>query len=56
MEWLKGKKTYIVAVAAGIATIAAALGYIDNSVYTTIMGLLGAGGLATMRAGVEKNK
>ncbi|MEQ8504573.1 MAG: hypothetical protein RIB80_04555 [Rhodospirillales bacterium] len=53
MEFLKGKKTYLVAVAAGIVTVVQALGYIDAEMAATIYGLLGAGGLATLRAGVS---
>jgi len=49
---LAGKKTYIVAVALGLATIARALGLIDDQTFTAIQGLLAATGLATLRAGV----
>lgn len=50
---LKGKKTYIVALLVAVATAAHQLGYIDAAMYTTALGLLGAGGLATLRAGVK---
>jgi hypothetical protein len=49
---LSGKKTYIVAVALGLATFARALGLIDDQSFTAIQGLLAATGLATLRAGV----
>lgn len=49
MHILKGRKTYIVAVAAGLVTVAQVLGLIDAELAITIYGLLGAGGLATLR-------
>ena len=54
MDFLSGKKTYIIAVLAGIVVAVQSLGYIDNDMATTILGFLGAGGLATLRAGVSK--
>lgn len=53
LEKLKGKKTYIVAVLAGIATSLLSLGIIDNSTYLTVMGFLNSGAIATLRAGIE---
>jgi len=53
---MKGKKTYIVAGVAGVLTAAHMLGYIDTEAYTAYMGLLGAGGLATLRMGVASIK
>jgi len=49
---LGGKKTYLIALAVGLVTAAQALGWIDAEVYQVILGFLGAGGLATLRAGV----
>jgi hypothetical protein len=54
IDALKGKKTYILAAASGIVTAAHMLGFIDAEMWASIMGLLGAGGLATLRAGVAK--
>ena len=51
---LTGYKTYIVAAAMAAATAAKALGWIDEAVFQTVMGLLGASGVATLRAGVAK--
>ena len=51
----EGYKTYIVAAGIGLATFARVLGWIDNSTYEILLGLLGAGGLATLRAGVTKS-
>ena len=53
MDWFKGKKTYIVAALAGIVTAVYTLGYIDVETYTTVMGFLGAGSIAALRAGVK---
>lgn len=55
MERLQGKKTYILAAALGLATFARVMGWLDDSLYQTILGLLGAGGLAALRAGVTKS-
>jgi len=49
---LGGKKTYLIALAVGLVTAAQALGWIDSEIYQVILGFLGAGGLATLRAGV----
>lgn len=54
MEWLSGKKTYILAVLAGIVTAAYTLGYLSVETYTAVMGFLGAGGVATLRLGMDK--
>jgi len=56
MDWLNGKKTYLIAIAIGAVSVVHQLGWIDSAAYTTIVGLLGAGGLGTLRAGVEKGK
>ena len=52
---LNGWKTYLCAVGIGIVTTAKALGYLDEASYQTIVGMLGAGGLAALRAGVAKS-
>ena len=51
---LEGKKTYLVALLVGVLTVVQSLGYMDMSSYQMIMGLLGAGGLASLRAGMKK--
>jgi len=56
MSFLSGRKTYVVAAIAGLLTVAHSLGWIDSTSYSTLMGLFGAGGLAALRAGVNKNK
>jgi hypothetical protein len=51
MEWLKGKKTYVIAIATFVIGGLSALGYtVPEYVYV----LLGAIGLGTLRAGVGK--
>lgn len=52
---LSGKKTYLIAGGVALAAAAHALGWIDDVVYQAVLGLLGAGGLATLRAGVTKS-
>ena len=49
-----GYKTYLCALGIGLATAAKVLGWIDEATYQTIVALLGAGGLAALRAGVNK--
>ena len=53
---LSGKKTYIVAGLVGLATAIYHLGYITSDLYVAILGFLGAGGLASLRAGVKKTE
>lgn len=55
IEMLKGKKTYIVALLVAIVTAALQLEYIDMEIASTLYGLLGATGLATLRSGVDKS-
>lgn len=50
MEWLKGKKTYLCAAGVGIVAVLVYLGVIDNQIADVLYGLLGAGGLAGLRA------
>tara|TARA_R100000306_G_C4308548_1_gene108933 strand:+ start:257 stop:478 length:222 start_codon:yes stop_codon:yes gene_type:complete len=52
-EMLKGKKTYIIAGIAGIATIAYALGYIELTMLVKIDAILAPFGLAFLRAGIN---
>lgn len=56
VERLKGIKTYLVAAAVGVLAVLQHLGYVDASMYATLLGLLGAGGLAALRDGVESSK
>ena len=53
-DFLEGKKTYIVALLVGVTAVLEYFGVFEVEVVTTIYGLLGAGGLASLRAGVSK--
>lgn len=52
---LEGKKTYLTALALGLATFARTLGWISQEEYEIILGLMGSVGLAALRAGVAKS-
>lgn len=54
LSLLAGKKTYLCALALGVVTVAESLGYVDSATARTLQGLVGAGGLAALRAGVKK--
>lgn len=53
IETLKGYKTYFIAAAVGAVTVFYYLGYMDGDTYSAVLGFLGAGGLATLRAGIK---
>lgn len=53
MDRLRGIRTYAVAILIGLTMVASQLGYIDDNLRNTILGFLGAGGLAALRAGVS---
>jgi len=55
MMTLEGKKTYITALAAALASFALAMGWLNQEQYQVVLGLLGSLGLAALRAGVTKN-
>ena len=50
---LKGKKSYLLAITLGLVTVAYSLGWLEQEVYTTLAGLLGAGSVAALRKGME---
>jgi len=52
---LDGKKTYITAVAAALASFALAMGWLSQDQYRVILGLLASLGLAALRSGVAKS-
>ena len=52
---LDGKKTYVIGALLALVSVAYAMKYIDQQTYLTIMGILNAGGMASMRHGVEKS-
>lgn len=56
---LAGYKTYIIAILSGALTVMKALGYIDETLYNTLMALLASGGIASVAAKInriEKNR
>jgi len=53
-EYLKGKKTYLVAIAGGIYAALIGLGVVPS--YDFIWGLLGSGAFAFLRAGVKEKE
>lgn len=54
IAWLKGKKTYAVAVLLFLVVGAQGMGYISAEQAMVLKGLLAAGGLAALRASVAK--
>jgi hypothetical protein len=55
MMTLDGKKTYITAGVAALASFALAMGWLNQEQYQVVLGLLGSLGLAALRAGVTKS-
>jgi hypothetical protein len=55
MMTLDGKKTYITAVMAALASFALAMGWLSQEQYQVVIGLLGSLGLAALRSGVAKS-
>ena len=55
MQWLSGRKTYLVAALMGVLAMARTLGWLDEQSYQTVLGLLAGLGLGTLRAGVTKS-
>ena len=54
MEFLKGKKTYIVAGAAMLVVGAQLLGFVDTDTANQALAALGFGAIVTLRAAVAK--
>ena len=52
---LDGKKTYITAVGAALASFALAMGWLSQEQYQVFLGLLASLGLAALRSGVNKS-
>lgn len=50
---LKGYKSYIIAGLIAAVTVVRHLGLIDDSLYNALLGFLGAGGIAALRAGMK---
>jgi hypothetical protein len=54
LQFLSGRKTYIIAVLVALVAAAQYLGYISTEAAVVLYGLLGAGGIATTRAAIAK--
>jgi hypothetical protein len=51
---LAGYKTYVVAALTAVVTVAHSLGYINDSLYQTLLALLASGGIATVAAKMNR--
>lgn len=56
MQWLQGKKTYIVAAIGVVVNGAFAMGMIDERTVTSVDGILAFLAAGTIRAGIAKGK
>jgi len=56
IDWLQGKKTYIIAVLAAVFNVGIAFGWwtLDSQVWELINIILGFLGLGTLRSGMSK--
>ena len=54
LNMLKGYKTYLVAALTAALTFAHSMGYIDTTTYQALLALLGAGGLASVAAKINR--
>lgn len=54
INWLKGKKTYIVAVLAVAVNALYYTGKIDKATFDVLIGLLGAGAISTISAKINR--
>lgn len=54
IAFFDGKKTYITAAIVAILVFLHQAGFIDQQAYETLLGLLGAAGLATLRLALKK--
>jgi hypothetical protein len=54
VELLKGKKTYIIAAGAAVTIFAHGAGFVDGPTATTLLGLMGAGGFASIGAKIDR--
>lgn len=56
LEFFEGKKTYLVAFSVAVVLFLKLSNLIDEATANTVLVLLGAGGLAALRAGVSSYK
>lgn len=55
LEAIQGHKTYFIAAFIALVVVGHYLGYIDDNAYTLLLGLLGAGGTASIAAKINRN-
>lgn len=55
IEFFSGKKTYLVGLAIGVVVVAQYNGLIDGNTAEMLYGLLGAGGVITIRGAITKS-
>lgn len=53
LKFLEGKKTYLLALVAGLASGAKYLGWISEETYVLIIGLTGAGAAGSIRSAIK---
>lgn len=53
MEKLKGYKTHLVAVVAGVATMVHYMGWMDAEAYQAVLGILGPAGVMAFRSAMK---
>ena len=54
LDFLKGKKTYLMAVLMASVTVTYNLGYLDKATYDMLMALLSAGAVSTVAAKMNR--
>lgn len=55
INFLDGKKSYIIAIAMGVTTTLHVLGILNDTAYQTAMGILTGGGIASLKSAISKN-
>jgi hypothetical protein len=53
LKWLAGKKTYLIAIAAGIIVTLNVMGYIEDTLANKILDYLGVGIIFTLRSAIS---
>jgi len=56
IQFLKGKKTYLVAGLGALVTFAYYMGWISQEIYMALLGVLGFSGMATMRSAISNTE
>lgn len=53
---LRGRKTYICAISIALVTLARQMLWIDETSFQALLGIFGAGGMASLRSAVSEEK